>query len=266
MTGETNPMFLAQVPAVLLNAHDMYLTCFAPSLACLILSYRLSLSLGNIWTPKEKPKVINDEEKIIFDIGEEYETALNDASEDQLVDLAGTTCSHSLLTLFDRGIYSLVYFPAILGLHSMLNQDQFHNTMLNKGQKVGAKFESIVKGYQPKALPMMPDNPTDVEATIKQVTGNDTSLADLNWNNIKVSITFFFTLCGIRNSVGACHVTFSSLLFFASVYLLRIFPIRRRDAVAALTTMVTTDSKNLPIFNHCQFYLSACLLCILPSH
>ncbi|CAM1292127.1 TMOD1 (predicted) [Pycnogonum litorale] len=123
--------------------------------------YQCGLLRGKKWLPKEKPKQ-NDDEKITLDIGDEYETALNDASEDQLVDLA-----------------------AILGLHSMLNQDQFHTTMLNKGQKTGTNFESIVKASQPKALPMVPDNPTDVEKTIKQVTNNDSSLPVLNWNNIK---------------------------------------------------------------------------------
>ncbi|KAG1689116.1 Tropomodulin [Nymphon striatum] len=125
--------------------------------------YQTGVVRGKIWTPKEKPTIGQDDDKIIFDIGEEYETALNDASEDQLVDLA-----------------------AILGLHSMLNQDQFHNTMLNKGQKTGgAKFTSIASTFKPKIVPMMPDNPTDVEQTIKQVTGNDASLTELNWNNIK---------------------------------------------------------------------------------
>ena len=71
---------------------------------------------------------------------------MDDASEADLVDLAG-----------------------ILGLHSMLNQDQFHNSILNKGQRMGDKFESIVKASVPKRLPFEPDNNTNPEQACKQV-------------------------------------------------------------------------------------------------
>uniref|UniRef100_T1J4J1 Tropomodulin n=1 Tax=Strigamia maritima TaxID=126957 RepID=T1J4J1_STRMM len=67
----------------------------------------------------------------------------------------------------------------------MMNQDQFHASISNKGQKFGAKFESIVKATQPKVLPMEPPNPTDVDKVIQQVETNDPSLQTLNANNIK---------------------------------------------------------------------------------
>ena len=92
----------------------------------------------------------------------ESERALSEATEADLVDLAG-----------------------ILGLHSMLNQDQFHNSILNKGQNKGDKFESIVKASVPKKLPLEPDNMTDPEKTSQQVINNDPSLKELNWNNVK---------------------------------------------------------------------------------
>jgi tropomodulin len=117
---------------------------------------------GKIWVPKEPEKNNTSDEKIIVDIEDDADRALNDASEADLVDLAG-----------------------ILGLHSMLNQDQFHNSILNKGQKIGDKFESIVKANVPKKLPLEPDNSTDPEKTSKQVIANDPQLKELNWNNIK---------------------------------------------------------------------------------
>lgn len=67
----------------------------------------------------------------------------------------------------------------------MLNQDQYEASILNKGQGIGAKFESIVKATQPKRFPSLPPNNTDVARTAEQVYNNDSTLTDLNWNNIK---------------------------------------------------------------------------------
>lgn len=123
--------------------------------------YESGLKRGKVWVPKETPQPVVDEDKIILDVDEE--ATLNGASDSDLVDLAG-----------------------ILGLHSMMNQDQYHASILNKGQGTGAKFDSIVKASQPKKIvPHLPDNDTDVTKTTQQVVANDPSLKDLNWNNIK---------------------------------------------------------------------------------
>lgn len=42
-----------------------------------------------MWKPKIAPKPIEEENKISLDIGDEYEHALDAASEEELVDLAG---------------------------------------------------------------------------------------------------------------------------------------------------------------------------------
>lgn len=116
---------------------------------------------GKVFVPKARIDSIDDDDKIVLDIDEE--ASLNGASEADLVDLAG-----------------------ILGLHSMLNQDQYHASILNKGQGAAANFQSIVKASPPKKqVPNLPDNDTDVTKTTHQVTDNDPSLKDLNWNNIK---------------------------------------------------------------------------------
>lgn len=70
----------------------------------------------------------------------------------------------------------------------MMNQDQYHASLLNSGQPVGLGWDGVTKASQPKVYPMEPPNDTDVDATIKQVRDDDSSLTDLNWNNIKVSI------------------------------------------------------------------------------
>jgi len=123
--------------------------------------FEAGVKRGKVWVPKE-PVEKKSDEKIILDLDDDSEAALNDATEADLVDLAG-----------------------ILGLHSMLNQDQFHNSILNKGQKVGDKFESIVKATLPKLAPIEPDNSTDPEKTTKLVESNDPQVTELNWNNIK---------------------------------------------------------------------------------
>jgi tropomodulin len=125
--------------------------------------FQQGVKRGKIFTPKEQEFNNNtSDEKIILDLEDGAEQALDSATEADLVDLAG-----------------------ILGLHSMLNQDQFHNSILNKGQRIGDKFESIVKASVPKRLPFEPDNQTDPEKTCKQVVENDPNLTELNWNNIK---------------------------------------------------------------------------------
>lgn len=116
---------------------------------------------GKKWVPKEEPKIPEDEDKIVLDLDEE--NTLSGATDSDLVDLAG-----------------------ILGLHSMMNQDQYYASIMNKGQAGGTKFDSVVKASQPKKIvPILPDNDTDVSKTTQQVIDNDPSLKDLNWNNIK---------------------------------------------------------------------------------
>lgn len=75
---------------------------------------------------------------------------------------------------------------AILGFHSMMNQDQYHASLLNKGQPVGLGWDGITKASQPKFFPQDPPNNTDVDKTIEQVKADDHTLTNLNWNNIKV--------------------------------------------------------------------------------
>ncbi|XP_075231843.1 tropomodulin isoform X3 [Lycorma delicatula] len=119
---------------------------------------------GKKWVPP--PAQIQAEkeadEQIAIDLGDEYEQALNDATQEEIIDLA-----------------------AILGFHSMMNQEQYHASLLNKGQPVGLGWDGVTKASQPKPFPADPPNQTDVEKTIRQVAEDDHTLVDLNWNNIK---------------------------------------------------------------------------------
>lgn len=121
------------------------------------------LFIGKVWVPKPNDPDGGMEEKILLDLDDGAEEALSNATEADLVDLAG-----------------------ILGLHSMLNQDQYQASLLNKGQASYDKFESIVKSTKPKKiLPPEPDNDVDPEKTAKQIMENDPNLTSLTWNNIK---------------------------------------------------------------------------------
>jgi tropomodulin len=110
------------------------------------------------------------EEGIAIDMGDEYEQALTDATQEEIIDLA-----------------------AILGFHSMMNQDQYHASLLNKGQPVGLGWDGITKAHPAKLFPQDPPNDTDVDDTIKRIKDDESKLIDVNWNNIKVSIVKRFT-------------------------------------------------------------------------
>lgn len=113
--------------------------------------------------PAHDGKSPDDEEEIGIDLGEEYEQALHDASQEEIIDLA-----------------------AILGFHSMMNQDQYHASLLNKGQPVGLGWDGITKASQQKVFPNEGPNQTNIEDSIKRVKDDDQKLIELNLNNIKV--------------------------------------------------------------------------------
>ncbi|XP_073983442.1 tropomodulin isoform X3 [Rhodnius prolixus] len=118
---------------------------------------------GKKWIPPPQPvKMQEAEEQIAIDLGDEYEHALSDATQEEIIDLA-----------------------AILGFHSMMNQDQYHASLLNKGQPVGLGWDGITKATQPKVYPAEPPNDTDVDKTIQMVKDDDHELLHLNWNNIR---------------------------------------------------------------------------------
>lgn len=144
--------------------------------------------------PQETAKEKEADEQIAIDLGEEYEQALSNATQEEIIDLAG---EYNFLgqnnIIFSNNRFILTFNinflrVAILGFHSMMNQDQYHASLLNSGQPVGLGWDGVTKASQPKPYPMEPPNDTDVDATIKQVREDDTSLIDLNWNNIKVGI------------------------------------------------------------------------------
>lgn len=125
------------------------------------------------------------QEQITIDLGDEYEQALTDATQEEIIDLAGMLYITVVLYFYITNLQCT--FLAILGFHSMMNQDQYHASLLNKGQPVGLGWDGITKASTPKFFPQDPPNTTDVDKTIQQVKDDDHTLIDLNWNNIKVN-------------------------------------------------------------------------------
>jgi len=126
---------------------------------------------GKKWIQPEAPVIVQREDDgVSFTLDEEYEQALGTATEEELVDLA-----------------------AILGFHSMMNQDQYHASLLNKG-KVGLGWDGVTKGSQPKALPVEPPNATDPEVAIAKVKDDDLKTIELCFNNINLTDDQFHRL------------------------------------------------------------------------
>ena len=69
----------------------------------------------------------------------------------------------------------------------MMNQEQYHASLLNKGRPQGLGWGGITKATKFKPLPAEPPNDTDVEDSIKKVADDDSNCKDLNFNNIRVS-------------------------------------------------------------------------------
>ncbi|XP_061508451.1 tropomodulin isoform X2 [Anopheles gambiae] len=118
---------------------------------------------GKKWIPPpQAAKLQAADEQIAIDLGDEYEQALSDATQEEIIDLA-----------------------AILGFHSMMNQDQYHASLLNKGQPVGLGWDGITKSAIPKIFPAEAPNTTDPEETIQRIKSDDSKLVEVNLNNIK---------------------------------------------------------------------------------
>lgn len=108
------------------------------------------------WKPKVVPKTKEEEE-----LDTEWDDILQQATEDELVDLA-----------------------AVLGFHGMLNQTQFYASENNEKLE-GGGFTGVAKPETLKVIPLEPPNTTDVEESIKRIKDNDSTLKHLNLNNIK---------------------------------------------------------------------------------
>lgn len=110
---------------------------------------------GKVFVPKQKPKELCREEVTTLD--PELEEALSSATDTELCDLA-----------------------AILGVHTLVTSNQTYD---GTGSKEG--YNNVVKGEKMNPVFDEPPNPTNVEETLQRVKNNDSSLTEVNLNNIK---------------------------------------------------------------------------------
>ncbi|XP_029000537.1 tropomodulin-2 [Betta splendens] len=110
---------------------------------------------GKIFVPKQKP--IDSLKEEVTTLEPELEEALTSATDGELCDLA-----------------------AILGVHALATSRQTYD---GTGTKEG--YNNVIKGEKMNPVFDEPPNPTNVEETLQRIKNNDTSLTEVNLNNIK---------------------------------------------------------------------------------
>ncbi|XP_051512684.1 tropomodulin-2 [Myxocyprinus asiaticus] len=109
---------------------------------------------GKVWVPKQKPIELHQEEATTLD--PELEEALSSATDIELGDLA-----------------------AILGVNTLVTSTQSYDSTSKDG------YNNVIKGEKVKPVFDEPPNPTNVEETLQRIKSNDSSLTEVNLNNIK---------------------------------------------------------------------------------
>jgi len=92
--------------------------------------------------------------------------ALNDASTQDMIDLAG-----------------------IMGLHSMINQEQYHAAVTNKSDELDQDFgwDGVTKATPLKYFPPEEPNLTDPDEVLTKIVSQDDEQKEVNLNNVLVS-------------------------------------------------------------------------------
>lgn len=142
---------------------------------------------GKKWVPPPKPKDNNfgldldDSIELDIDLGDETEKALIGASTSDIIDLAG-----------------------VLGLHSMMNQEQYHSAQSEKWSDKPdptTGWSGVTKATPLKEFPPEEPNRTDPEDIVAKIKSGDSSLKTANLNNIPMSEERFLVLCeALRNN------------------------------------------------------------------
>ena len=116
---------------------------------------------------------IEDSIELDIDLGDEAEKALKGASTSDIIDLAG-----------------------VLGLHSMMNQEQYHSAQSEKWAPrpdPSTGWSGVTKATPLKEYPAEEPNRTDPEDIIRQLKSGS-SLKKANLNNVPISDEKFLNL------------------------------------------------------------------------
>ncbi|KAJ4946838.1 tropomodulin-2 [Gymnodraco acuticeps] len=110
---------------------------------------------GKVFIPKQRPIETRQEE--ITTLDPELEEALSSATDTELCDLA-----------------------AILGVHTLVTSSQTYDGTSSK-----EGYNNVIKGEKMTPVFDEPPNPTNVDETLQRIKSNDSSLTEVNLNNIK---------------------------------------------------------------------------------
>jgi len=138
-----------------------------------IVPYVAGTIRGKKWSAPVKPRPrVDDDVELDLDLGEDVEIALSSATADEIVDLAG-----------------------IMGLHSLMNQDQFHASQCNEDTKIAGQvpkpdpsigWKGVTKATPLKSYPAEQPNKTIPDEVLEKAKRNDSSLKVINLNNVSV--------------------------------------------------------------------------------
>jgi len=106
--------------------------------------------------------ITQGQDTVEVDLDDEMERVLGAATEDEIVDLA-----------------------AVLGFHSMMNQEQYHASLLNAGKPMGMGWGGTTKATKFKPLPEEAPNLLDPVESIKKLKIDDKDTKELNFNNVQ---------------------------------------------------------------------------------
>eukprot|EP00090_Calanus_glacialis_P012061 TRINITY_DN2050_c0_g1_i1.p1 TRINITY_DN2050_c0_g1~~TRINITY_DN2050_c0_g1_i1.p1 ORF type:complete len:380 (-),score=96.25 TRINITY_DN2050_c0_g1_i1:1164-2303(-) len=129
---------------------------------------------GKTYSAPSRPKpTFNEEIELDIDLGEDVEIALSSATTDEIVDLAG-----------------------IMGLHSMMNQDQYHASQSEKNPRADPDigWKGITKATPLKVFPAEQPNKTNPEDILQKIQANDPNTKQVILNNVPVQENIFIEL------------------------------------------------------------------------
>uniref|UniRef100_A0A667YNA1 Tropomodulin 4 (muscle) n=1 Tax=Myripristis murdjan TaxID=586833 RepID=A0A667YNA1_9TELE len=116
---------------------------------------------GKAFVPKNPLRQIPQHEQITLE--PELEEALKNATDAEMCDIA-----------------------AILGMYTLMSNKQYYDALGTTGTIANTEgINSVVKPDPFKVFPDEPPNTTNVEETLERIHNNDSSLTEVNLNNIK---------------------------------------------------------------------------------
>ncbi|MED6291206.1 Tropomodulin-4 [Characodon lateralis] len=101
----------------------------------------------------------------------------------------GCLCKNTVTAQTKKRKLTSDCFPvllAILGMYTLMSNKQYYDALGTTGTIANTEgINSVVKPDPFKIFPEEPPNPTNVEETLERILNNDSSLTEVNLNNIK---------------------------------------------------------------------------------